>query len=463
MIRFSVGLLLAAALWLTCARQGHAQRSEDPDEPPVLDLSALTELAEESYPSLEAALHRIEAAEARLAEATISPYFQFNVTGGVTIAPEARGTPVFSPDGELPLSNTWRPVLRIGVEGAIPIYTFGKLQALRRAARAGVDAAEGTEAQAKAQLRFDVRRAYYTLQLALDTLQMISEGERGIERAVAYMEERIEAEDPEVNEHDRWRLSTTLAEIQARRSEAERLDAGARAALQALTNRANFRIPDCPIEPVSLEPQPLTEYLRRSRANRPELDMLRAGLRARRADLQANEARYFPDLALALRANYSYGPGVDNQSNPFVADLANQTSLGGAIIARWSLDLWGNAHRVRRSQALLLETEAQAEEARRGIALEVRTTYQAVEDARRREEAWRVGHRDSRRWFVASSAAYQVGALEPRDLVDSVRAYFNARFNHLMAIRDFNTNAASLERVTGRTVLPPDAWEQRCE
>ncbi len=132
-------------------------------------------------------------------------------------------------------------------------------------------------------------------------------------------------------------------------------------------------------------------------------------------------------------------------------------------MARWSFDVWGNLYRVRRAEAELAELQALSEEAERGIELEVADAYEALADARRREDAWREGHRQARRWFISAAGAYAIGALEPRDLIDAVRAYFTARFNHLSAIGDLNIGIANLERVTGTQLLPAGGWEVGCE
>ena len=433
-------------------------------EPAALDLAALTRRALRHYPSLRGARHRVAAAEARLDEATISPFFQgLNATVSVTMAPESRGSPVFSPDSQLPLSNDWRPVIQAGIEGVVPLYTFGKLSAARDAAQAGVDAAHLSVEQSRAKLRYDVRRAYYALQLSLDVQQMIREGQSRLQRAATRLEEQIEAGDEGVNEMDRFRLSTTLAEVEARRSEAIRLEASSRYALALMTGGPVRRVVDCPMAPLAFNAENLDGYVERARHGRPEARMLSAAQQAREANVRANRARYFPDIGVALSVGQSYGPGITDQTNPFVVDRANYTTLGAALVARWSLDLWGNAYRVGRTEAELDELVSQREEAELGMSLEVADAYHTVADARRRETAWGAGHRDARAWFVAASQAYQVGALEPKELIDAVRTYFNARFNHLEAIRSLNTGLASLERAVGGELLPAGGWEVACE
>lgn len=455
--------LLLFALGIASGAVGAARGDEGSERPPVLDLDALTRAAERNYPSIVAARESLDGARARLAEATISPFFQWNATSSLAMAPTTEGTPIFSRDPQLPISNPWRPVLQAGVEGAVPLYTFGKFRAGRQAAKAGVEAAEEGIKQAQTRLKSDVRRAYFALQLSLDVQQMIREGQGRLEKAVATLEQRIASGDPDVNTMDRYRLAATLAEVEARASEARRLEATSREALSILSGEARFDVPDCPLAPVELRLDTLETYVASALADRPEARMLRSAIRARRADRDANRARYYPDLALAFRASRSYGPGITDQTNPFIVDPANYSTLGAGLVARWSLDLWGNAHRVRRAEASLAETHARVAEAERGIRLEVASIFHELSDAWRREEAWGKGHRDSRAWFIAAAQAYDIGTLEPRDLVDSVRSYFLARFNHLQAIRDANSALADLERASGRALVPPGGWEGRCE
>jgi len=121
----------------------------------------------------------------------------------------------------------------------------------------------------------------------------------------------------------------------------------------------------------------------------------------------------------------------------------------------------GNAYRVDRQAALLDDARERSQEAMRGISLEVAGAYEAAQAAQRQVESWSRGRRSSRRWFIAAMQGRDVGATEPRDLVDAARAYLGARFSHLSAIHDFNVALANLERSTGTRVTR--AWEPPCE
>ena len=430
-------------------------------EAPVMDLRALTQAAEHSYPGVRAAHARIRAARAQLDEAWVSPFFQSAITAGVSLAPEVRGSPILSPDPQLPLDNPWQPVLGFSIEGVIPLWTFGKLPAARDAARAGIRAAESDRQRVRAQLRYDVRRAYFALQLALDLRQMLDEGLPAIRDADAHLEQQLADGDTDVSELDRYRLQTALAEIESREADAMRLEQMARAALRILTGVQSFRIPECPIEPVEAHLRERSHYVRQARADRPEVRMLEAAVRARQAALDVAEAGFFPDLALAYRFGTTYAPGITDQTNPFVIDQANYTSIQAGLFARWSLDLWGNAYRRDRQAALLDDTRERSQEAARGIELEVSEAYEAARAAQRQTETWARGRQASRRWFIAAAQGRDVGATEPRDLVDAARAYFGARYSHLQAIHDYNAALANLERTSGHRVV--EAWAPACE
>lgn len=455
--------LLSAAIAFPLAVAADPPDGDEAAEPaaPVRDLAALTKAAERNYPGLRAARARIRAAQAQLDEAWVSPFFQSAVTAGVSIAPEVRGHPIFSPDPQLPVSNPWQPVLGIGVEGVIPLWTFGKLQGARDAARAGIRAAESDRARVRAQLRYDVRRAYFALQLALDLRQMLDEGLPPMRQAAARIDEQLADGDPDVSEMDRWRMQAALAEIEAREADARRLEAMARGALRVLTGIRDIRIPDCPLEPVALELQPVETYVGSAREGRPEVRMLEAAVRARQASLDVAHAGYFPDIAIAYRFTATWAPGITDQTNPFIVDPANYTALQAGLVARWSLDLWGNAYRVDREAALLADLRERSEEAAGGIELEVTEAYEAAQAAQRQVESWGRGRRETRAWFIAAAQGREVGAVETRDLVDAVRAYFMARYSHLQAVHDLNTALANLERTSGRRII--ERWEPPCD
>jgi outer membrane protein TolC len=426
-----------------------------------MDLAALTRAAERNYPGVRAADARIRAASAQLDEIWVSPFFQGQVTAGFTFAPEQRGSPIFSPDSQVPVENPWQPVLQFGIEGVVPLWTFGKLGAAREAGRAGVRAAEADRQRVRQQLLADVRRAYFALQLALDLQQMLHETLPRIEGALEHLEDQIASGDPEVDENDRYRLAAALAEVQGRAAQVAHLEASSRAALRLLTGTRRFRVPECPISRVDTELLPVERYVDNALSERPEVRMLEAAVRARESSLDVMRAGFLPDIGLAYLFRTSYAPGITDQTNPFVVDPANYMQIGAGLVMRWSIDLWGNAYRVDRESALVEDVRARSLEARIGMELEVTEAYNAAVEARDREAAYDRGRRQTRAWFIAAAQGVELGTAELDDMLDAVRQYLMARYNHLQAIHDTNVAYATLERVSAMRVT--ERWEPACD
>ncbi len=455
-------LVLLSAL-LSVGALAQTERGEQHQEStPERNLADFLAVAEAHYPALRADDHAITAAEARLGEARFSPFFRWTATAAVTLAPDSRGTPIFSDQGQLPL-DSWGPALGANIQGAIPLYTFGKLRSLRHAAEAGIRAAEADRERSLARVQYDVRRAYYGLQLALDVEQMINEGRGQLAGAIRKLDQMLEEGDNSVNPIDRRRLAAALAEVDARASETTRLRESSEAALRTLTGLDTVRVPECPMAAAPVTDETTADILDRAEGARPEIRMLEAAVAAREEALSAQRASYAPDLLLAFRAGITWTPGRTNQDNPWIADPSNQPSLGAGILLRWNLDLAGNVFRTRRAEAQLEETRADVATARAGLNLELELAISQLEDARRREAAWAIGERETRAWFIAAAQGYDVGTLEPRDLIDALKAYFQARFAHLQALMELNVAAANLERSSGAPLFDRNDWEPPCD
>lgn len=448
------------ASWLVLLSAGSAAAQSDP-EPDTLP--GLLQAAEAHWPELQADAHAVDAAEARLGEARWSPFFAgWRLDAGATLAPGSSGTPIFSNQSQLPLDQTWGPVLQVGVRGVVPILAYGKLRGARDAARAGVDAAELQRDVTLARVTYDIRRAWFGLQLALDVQQMIGEGRGRLVRAIEKLDEMLAEGDPEADPIDRRRLAAALAEVDARASQAELIRRSSLAALRTLTGKSSIEPPVCPMEPVEVPAGEVARFVDASE-RRPELGMLAAALRAREANVDVQNGDLIPMIGLGFRAGLSWAPHITDQENPFIQDPANTPSLGAGLFLRWNLDFAGATFRRRRAEAQLAETRAQASAARRGVELEVELAYEKVQDAQRREEAWATGERETRAWFVGAAQAFDIGTLEARDLIDALKGYFSARFEHLQAVLELNTAIAHLERATGEPLVDPDGWDPACD
>jgi len=424
----------------------------------VYYLDEYTRAAILHYPGLKANAADIDAAQARLDEARLSPFFQFEGQASLYVRPGAQGTPTFSPDPQIPWSNRWGPGGEVGFAGGIPLYTFGKYRAGKKAAAAGISSAEYERDRTVARVVFDVRRAYFGTQLSLDMQAMISEAKGKLRTAVEKLAARLEADDPHVKQNDYWRLLSALSEVEARESEALRLEASARTALEILSGLKPAIVPECPLEAVQSEILDLGEHIERALENRPELYQLEAAKSARDANLVVKRSAYLPDIILALRASFARTPGMTDINNPFIIDRGNFTGAFAGIVARWKLDFAGTNARVKAAKAEIASLKAKTEEAEQGIEMQVTDLFEQLQDSKRRLASWKRSEKETRKWFVSAGQGYEVGTTDAQELVDAIRAYFMARSKRLMAAAEYDLAVAGLEQATNMPLVSEEGW-----
>jgi outer membrane protein TolC len=440
------------------APQGEPVDEEAPVTGRVYHVDEFTRAAILRYPGIKANEADIAAAQARLNEARLSPYFQWEGTARFFVAPGARGTPIFSPDPQIPFGNRWGPGGEVGIQAGIPIYTFGKLRGVKDAARAGIKSAEHERDKTLNRVVFDVRRAYFGVQLSLDLQAMISEAKDKLRDTVEKLRARLEADDPRAKQADFFRLAAALSEVESRESEALRLEGSARQALEILTGLKPAIVPECALEAVQSDVIELGDQVDNALENRPEMHQLGAARSARDANLKIKRAGYLPDIILALAASFARTPGITDIENPFVIDRGNFRGAFAGLVAKWSLDFAGTNARVKAAKAEIQSLKSKTAEAEQGIEIEVTTIYEHLQDAKRRLASWTRSEREARKWFISSAQGYEVGTMDSREYVDSITAYFKARSNRLMATAEYNLAIAGLEKTTAVPLLPEKGW-----
>ena len=412
------------------------------------------ELAERNHPNIWAARARLKTMRAQLDEAHFAPFSEFTATGGFGIAPTVRGNNIYSPNTEVYLSSDMGVFWRLGVEGVIPLWTFGKLTNLWRAAEAQIKVGENDVNKQKNLVKLDVRRAYFGLQLARDAGALLDEAADKLDKAIEHLDREVKAGNGD--EIDLYKLRTFRFELDGRRSEAQRYQAIALASLRFLTGEGQgFDISGEPLRPTKRTLGPVAQYLQAARINRPEVNMLRAGLVAREAQADLARSKYFPDIGIALGASWSRAPLVADQLNPYIRDDANYLRYGAALAMRWQLDFLPDTARLAQANAAVEELRETERYALGGIGVEVETAYAQVVDAQKREQAYGAAQRTARQWVIAVQQGIDVGTKEDADLVDAARQWALQRYNHLTATMDLNLAWSSLALATAWDDVAP--------
>jgi outer membrane protein TolC len=411
-------------------------------------------LVDRNHPNIWAARARLGVARGQLDEARFLPYFQWSATASTGVLPNIAGSLLYTQSSPFAINPTfitgYEPFFAFRVDIAVPIYTFGKISSGLDLASANVRVNEWDVERSRQAARMDVRRAYFGAMYARDARYLSKEVIKKLDKAIEGISQRLDKGDKDVEETDRFRLQIYRDDTYARTAEADRGEAYALAALRFLTGvQTGFDIPDVPLKKPDIPLAPVVRYLGAARLFRPEVNMARAGVEARRAELSLQRARFFPDIGLALSATYSVAPSVVEQANFFGANNLNFFGYGFALGARWSLDLPTNAARVAQAESHLEENRSLERLALGGIGVEVENAYASALEARTREERWDQAEHRARQWIATVESQIDLGTKDERALMEPLRAYVGTRIEHLRALNDVNVNLSDLARVSG--------------
>lgn len=401
-----------------------------------------------NYPRIHEARARLGFRREQQIQSWSQPYSEFNLTGGLGLAPEVRGTALYSPNTDRALSEHMGVGWSIGVDGVVPLWTFGKLTSLWEASAAQVKVAEQDVEKEKNNLKLDVRRAYFGVQLARDALALMRDAEQRVDKYLASLEKKVGSGDGDPVAL--YKLKISRAELTARHSEARQKEAVALASLKFLTGvQGEMLLPEEPLVRSRQALGPLARYLSAARLHRPEINMARAGLQAREAQVRLEQARYYPDLGLGLSARWAKAPGVTDQTNPFVRDTVNGVAYGAALVLRHKFDFMPTTARVAAARAQLEELRATERFALGGVAVEVETAYREAEDAERRLNAYAEAAGYAKKWLISVQQGIDVGTNDEEDIVDPAKEWALKRFAVMSATFDYNVAVGKLAQASG--------------
>ena len=353
--------------------------------------------------------------------------------------------------------NSIEPWWTVDLNGTVPLYTFGKIEAAAQTAEANVRLNEWDLERWRQQARMDVRRAYFGAMSARDGRYILKDVLEKLDDAIHGIDDKLRAGKAGTEEVDRIRLEYYRDTVAAHGGEPDKGERFAMAALRFYTGvQSSFDIPDEPLKRPDVPFAPLVRYLAAARIFRPEVNMSRSGIQIRRAQVNSARANLFPDIGLGFVASYAIAPGADPQStNIWANDPFNHFYWGGGLGLRWGLDFLPKVARIHEAESQLEEARATERLALGGTAVEVENAYGAAVEAENRERSWDAAEHKAKQWIVTVQNQIDLGTKQEKDLVEPLRAYIDARVNHVTALMDLNVSLSDLARTSGWDAAAP--------
>ncbi|MBI4517393.1 MAG: TolC family protein [Deltaproteobacteria bacterium] len=403
-------------------------------------------------PDLGVAAADIAAAQARLAEAEAGRLGEAGYTQVLGLVNEARGNATYSPDTKDAFFSGLAPFTRLDLHLAIPLMTFGKLQAALAAAQHGLESQRALSVERRAAIVDSTKQLYYGLMLARQLGGVLREMQETLDKAVATTEQRIAEKAAGVTQLDLLKLKVGRARFAKGVVEVEASAQLARTALARMVGRpgdAAFDIADRRLQPVAIALLPIDDYLARALDRRAQWAALQAGLAAQQAKVAIEEAEYYPKVFFSTGLQFARAGNRTEQSNPFANDEFNYLRPVGVLGVDWDLNFLSTRAKVDQARAELERLRAQRREAETGLPLELRKAYLDVTRTRDTVTAAEEGRKAGRGLLVLTVSNFDLALGSAEELFDGLGAYTESSSDYFRAVHDYNVAVATLSRIVG--------------
>jgi outer membrane protein TolC len=333
-----------------------------------------------------------------------------------------------------------------------PLYTFGKVERYGEAAQGNVDLKRGELKQTRGDTVYDTKRAYFGYLTARDIRVFLEDMQGRLNQAITSVERNLKEETGESRQTDLYALQTArgmLAKYVHQSRAVEKISLDGLKVLTGVGLKADLAVADEGIEPVAFPQIELAEFQSRALQERPEMQQLEAGLRARRALVAAKKADRMPDVYAGVIGQFNYASQRERLDNPYLNDPFNGGGLTPVVGVKWDSVFGATSARVNQAQAELEALNHKKAFAVAGIPFEVGEAYA---NARANHDAQRdlaEGAAAARRWMVASLADFSAGLGSADKVADAIRNYALTQTEYLRTVNDYNMNVAQLARLTG--------------
>jgi outer membrane protein len=336
--------------------------------------------------------------------------------------------------------------LRTRLDFQWPIYTFGRRDALERAARAEADATGLDLAAARNDLKLEITRAFWAVVTAGETVQVLDESLKRMDAALSDMRNRLKVglippNDVLSMEAERSRQEMLLVVARNNREQAR----GDLRRLTGLDPDAPLEV-DAVLESASRPPEPAGQMVAEARAARPDRKALETRVQGAGERVGAATANTRPVIAVGAGVDYA-------RPNPRIFPRSEEWKPSWDASVNFTWTFWD----FGRVQAEVAEARAGERAVRERLAdfdtvldLEVRQRRLDLESANATLAPANDAVRAATEARRVVSERYAAGVATATEVLDAQVALLQAAFNRTLALANIRLAEARLARALGR-------------
>jgi outer membrane protein, multidrug efflux system len=346
-------------------------------------------------------------------------------------------------------------MMRAGAEAVLPIYTFGKLDALEEAGKKGVVAGEALTVRAQDEAEYQASQAYYGYCLAQQALSVVDETKKMLDDSDKVLLRLRKEGSDQVTQMDLYKFNFYKQQIEVQRVQAENASHFALAAIRLLVAARGDEEIEVKVEPLTAsegELAAMDSYIILAAKHRPELRAIAAGLEAREQEVKIREAMYYPDFGIAGFFRWMWTTSSTRQRSPFAFDPYNDLSAGVGLVMRYQWDFPQKSIHLEQARAEYEKMEHQRDLLGAAVRLEIEKNWGDTQAAMKKADRQIEAEKNARRWANAAYASFELGTGDTRELVDAFSAYASSSVQRLQSFHDVKVGLRALSRAVGQPV-----------
>lgn len=439
--------------WIGCtlvllgALQARAQETKA-----VWTWDALMTHLERHHPLMHAARAGLDELESKLSQAEWAIFPSFQLEGAATITPKVTGNALES-------ESDWGTIgifAKAKLDMVQPLWTFGKIGSLQRAARAGVDVGRAAIEVARWELRVRGAEAWLGRLLGGQLDAILVDGKVWIDKAEKRMERLRNEDSPDYDQLEHLRLKTRAAEFYQLQADnlllLTQANQGLRLLLQRPASAGEIPIADDELQPYEFELLPPDEYAAIARRSDPMVLVAERTARAQDALAEAKAAEVWPDFFFAGQVSLAEASQIEDQPSIFADDPYHELSVGGVIGLRWKLDVPQRVLRADEARAKARRSRAEAEVRADLSEFKVRQLVQELTNKRELISIFAASRKAAQGWLTATWDTYDAGFGSFRDVMDALVQFYQKKFGYLQLVFEHNVLTWRLSQAIGEDV-----------
>lgn len=420
----------------------------------ALSLQQCIDIAIDQSAKVEEANAKVDEYRARLQEVQSNYYPKLSMMGylapmftvnGDATAPVKRD---FSP-------GAWGPSTHLEALLAMPIYTFGRLEAGENAAMERLKVEKAKLREAQNHVKLEVAKFYYTYLYASTMLPHLKQAEEMGQDIQKKAQEFYDQATGKVTKVDLMKLKYADAEIKKYILVAEE---GITLSMSALKHTMGLKDSDTLVLKETKLPRikkrlklaSVENLIEQATENRPEWAQIKHGLNAIASLRDSQRKANKPVIFVAGTVEAGWTPTRDDTDNPYQYDPYNTLFGGVAIGFKLDLDWKLNKAQLASSKAKQREINALKQFAETGIPLQVKKAHSEVSRFHQQVKLSKRARKAANKWVVFSGAAYSSGTGEVKDVLEGIVASLSAKRDYYEGMLKYYIAKAELDYAVGR-------------